>query len=653
MSGDSRPLHRLIPKRTWNDSHGRRLVLWVVVFVAAVLFSLTLITLLVDLVVTQGHIDPTTVSLENKAVYGVDLTTLGSDAGLWAQAVRFGSVPGWSWLPWFCRNVPLTESSQGTLALLVGLGLLTTILLMFSRNRSRGHSLESAREIATRLRKSIHRQTLRLGPSDLTGQRHQTAFKLFTDTVDEIRDALVQYRWRLVRGAVLVPAMLFTILAINWRLAIQCLIPSAACWWVYRYERQRGAAQRLLADSHAETEARFLADGLKQTRLVRGYNMETFEETLFENHLSRLSAESQTGRRLENNALRLARIVVAAAVAIVTLLIGLRVLSVSDPLPLASGFALAVALGVIVRESASIERALGERRTLAIAGERIYRFLDEIPEVGQAVGAKFIQPVAKSIILETVHYHNRGHEILRGIDLRIEAKSVVSLVSLDPLLPRAVAYLLPRFIEPSKGRVLFDGEDLAWGTLESIHAETLYVGGDDPVLSGSVLENLICGDSRFSMQDAIEAAKMVHVNKFISGLPLGYETTLGEHGAAIGVGEAFQIGLARAVLRNPAVIVIQEPAAILEENIRIAIDDAYQRLTQGRTVIFLPSRLSTIRRSDQVVLLHDGKVEGIGAHNELRSASELYRHWDYITFNSFSRESRRLQGANEGSALKQ
>ncbi len=652
MSGVSRPLDRLLPKRTWNDSHSRRLVLWILIFVAGVLFSLVLTTLLIDLVVTQGHIDDSAL-LGDKRVYGVDLNTLGNDAGLWSQAVRFGDLPGWSWLPLFCHYAPLTESSQGTLALLVGLGLLTAIILMFSRSRARSHSLDSAREVATRLRKSIHRQTLRLGPSDLTGQRHQTAYKLFTDTVDEIRDSLMQYRWRIARGTILLSAMFFAVLAIDWRLAIQCLVPSAACWWVYRYERQRGAAQRLLADSHAETESRFLADGLKQTRLVRGYNMESFEEALFENHLGRLSAESQTGRRLENNALRLARIVVAAAVAIVILLIGLRVLSITDPLPLSSGFALAVALGIIVRESASMERALGERRTLVIAGERIYRFLDEIPEVGQAVGAKFIQPVAKSIVLEAVHYHNRGHEILRGIDLRIEANSQVSLVSLDPLLPKAVAYLLPRFVEPSKGRVLFDGEDIAWGTLESIHAETLYVGGDDPVLSGTVLENLICGDPRFSIQDAIEAAKTVHINKFISSLPLGYETTLGEHGVAIGVGQAFQIGLARAVLRNPAVIVIQEPATILDDDIRIAIDDAYQRMTQGRTVVFLPSRLSTIRRSDQVVLLHDGKVEGVGAHSELRKASELYRHWDYITFNSFSRESRRLQSANERPVFKQ
>lgn len=644
------PLRRLLPKRTWTDSHGRGMILWVVLYVASALTSLVLIALFVELIVTQGRLSPEAlVQIQDK--FGTTLDPNQQQYGLWAVAAEWGESVGWMWLPWFCRTVPLAVTNQTALSLLVGLGFLNSVVLMLARARSRYHAFVSARNISTWLQKSIHRQTLRLGPSDLSGQRHITAFKLFTTTVDEVRDAIVQYRWRLIRAFCLIPAMLIASLCIDWRLSIQCLVPAFASWWLYRYERDRGAAQRQLADSQAETEARFLADGLKKTRIVRGYGMEAFEDALFENHLSRLTTDSTYGRRLQSRALRLGRIVVAASVAIVILLIGLRVLSISNPLPLALAFSLAGALGVIIRESASLEHALLQRRQLAIESEKAYRFLDEIPEVGQAVGAKFIQPVSKAIVLETVHYSHQGHEILRGIDLRIEANTQVSLVSLDPLLPRAIAYLLPRFIEPTKGRVLFDGEDIAWGTLESIHAETLYVGGDDPVLSGSVLENLICGDSRFSMQDAIEAAKMVHVNKYISSLPLGYETILGEHGTSIGVGEAFQIGLARAILRDPAVLIIQEPDAILDENLRVAIDDAYQRISQGRTVIYLPSRLSTIRRSDQVVLLHDGKVEGLGNHGDLKKGSELYRHWDYITFNSFSRESRKLNAVGPRSIV--
>ncbi|MBT5018687.1 MAG: ABC transporter ATP-binding protein [Planctomicrobium sp.] len=647
MSETNRPLRRLLPKRHWTDSQARGMFLWSMVYTACAVVGLILIVLLIDLLThfrMLSELHTTNVQIKQELKQFI----LANDIGLWVQAIRFDESFGWFWLPWFCRSVPFASSSPLSLVMLVISGLLVTLLLLFARSRARRHAHQAATTISTSLRKAIHRQTLRLGPGDLTGQRHLVAHKLFTETIDEIRDALVQFRWRLTRGACLVPVMLIASLCIDWRLAIQCLVPTIASWWLYRYERSKGAAQRSLAESRAETEARFLADGLKKTRIVRGYNMEEFEGALFENHLLRLTTDKSAGRRLEHNSLRVARLFVAVSIAVVMLLIGLRVLSPSAPLPLAFGVALLASLAILAREATSLEFAVAQRRFLLGESERVYRFLDEIPDVGQAVGAKFIEPVAKSIILESVHYRHRGHEILKGLDLRIEAKSQVALVSLDSILPKAIAYLLPRFIEPSQGRVMFDGEDIAWGTLESIHAETSYVGGDDPVLSGTVLENLICGDSRFTMQEAIEAAKTVHVNKFISSLPLGYETTLGEHGQSIGIGEAFQIGLARAVLRNPAVLIIQEPEAILEESLRVAIDDAYQRISQSRTVIFLPSRLSTIRRCDQVVLLHDGKVEGLGTHQELRKASDLYRHWDYINFNSFSRESRRLKAKGSG-----
>lgn len=642
MSESDQPLRRLLPKRMWTDSQARGMVFWSVIYTLCSVASLIFGILLVDLLIYQGVIS----SLDSDEVHAyqyIEEAKSSQDVGLWIEAARFGELKSWFWLVWLCKLVPLTASSTSALMLLVAAGFVLTLLLIYSRSRSRRHAHNAAQNIANQLRKSVHRQTLRLGPSDLSGQRHFTAHKLFTETIDNIRDALVQFRWRLIRGACLAPVMLLASLAIDWRLAIQCLVPAGASWWLYRYQRSKGAAQRSLGESRAETESHLLADGLKKTRIVRGYNMESFEGALFENNLLRATTDKISGRRLESNALRFARVCVAATAAIVILLIGLRVLSTMAPLPLAFGVAILATLAILAREANSIEYAFSQRRVLLAESDRLYRFLDEIPEVGQAVGAKFIEPVSKSIVLEAVHYRHRGHDILKGIDLRIEAKTQVALVSLDNILPKAVAYLLPRFIEPSQGRVLFDGEDIAWGTLESIHAETLYVGGDDPVLSGTALENLICGDSRFTMQDAIEAAKTVHVNKFISSLPLGYETSLGEHGTSIGIGEAFQIGLARAILRDPAVLIIQEPDAILDEDIRVAIDDAYQRISQNRTIIFAPTRLSTIRRCDKVVLLHEGKVEGIGTHQELRKASDLYRHWDYINFNAFSRESRRLK----------
>lgn len=632
MSAMMTPLRRLVTRRSWFDRHGIGLFCWMTGAAISLMVLLILITLLVDVLVTRGA-PPLQVPAE----------AVPSDPGLELQASRFEGLMLWGWLRPVIATFPILQTTSGALSVLVGLTLASIVFYSVARGQSRVCAARSAREMATWLRSAIHRQTLRLGPSDLTGQRFQAALQHFIDDAETVRESATEWRWRFIRSAFLLPALILSVLAIDWRLGIECLIPTIGCWFIFRYERKQGIVRRQIAEAHAETEVRFLAEALKQTRLVRGYNMEEFQLALFNRHLERMTSEHQTGRRLERWALSTGHFVVWVGMTLVLLLISLRVVSVVAPLPLASAVAMIVALGLITIELNSWDRLRQAQKDLVAAGDRIYRYLDEIPEVGQAVGAKFIEPVSKSIVLESVHYQQLGHNILNGVDLRIEAKTQVAIVSLDPLLPKTLAYLLPRFIEPTKGRVLFDGEDIAWGTLESIRTETVYVSCEDPILSGTVLDNILCGDSRYTVQDAIEAAKLVHAHKLISGLKQGYETVLGEHGEQLDIGSAFRLGLARAALRDPAVMIIEEPKVPLDDDTKALIDDAYQRLAAKRTMIYLPGRLSTCRRCDKVVMLHEGKVECVGSHQELTKASDLFRHWDYVSFNSFSRRSRRIQ----------
>ncbi len=187
----------------------------------------------------------------------------------------------------------------------------------------------------------------------------------------------------------------------------------------------------------------------------------------------------------------------------------------------------------------------------------------------------------------------------------------MALVSTDPQEARAVASMIPRFLEPQRGRVLFDGEDIAWGTLESIRAEAIYVGGNDPCFTGTVSENIRCGDAKYDIQAVMDAAKLVHAHQFIQKLPLGYETVLGEGGHRLTPGQSFLLGLARAIVRNPAVLIIDEPNTTLDQATKDSLDDTYQRIQGSRTVLFIPSRLSTVRRCDKVIVIGDGQVEAI------------------------------------------
>lgn len=628
------PLRRLIPRRSWFESHCLAAAAWAILSALLIPVILICITLFTDLVV-HGR-DVVASAPEFAEFVAPDPVPSGS-GGLWGSAWRNRSAAGWQWLNAVSRRLPYLGNTNLAILTILWIGSLASFLYVICTGQTIMHASLSSREAVRMLRTAVYRQTLRLGPSDVSGRRFESAQRLFTDDTEGVREALSQWRSRWPLVLTRLPTLVLCMLAIDWRLAVQCLVPAAGCWWVWRHERDRVARQRRLAESRAESELRFLAEGLKNSRLIRGYHMEDFEQKLFSQHLNRLAVETGAGRKGERIGATLSRLATVFGSGIVLLLIALKVTSADAAIPLASAVALGVSIVWLTYELSSLYRLSSARSTLELSGDRIYRYLDEIPEVGQAVGAKFIEPVARSVHLEGLAYRKGNTDILRGIELKIPAKTQVAIVSLDPQLPRTLAYMLPRFIEPTSGRVLYDGQDIAWGTLESIRAETAYVGADDVLLSGTVLDNIICGDDRYSAEAATEAAKAVHAHSFIVRLPQGYETIVGENGEQLDPGQVFRIGLARAILRNPAVIIIEEPNALLDDDSKAMADDAYQRIAVDRTVIYLPTRLSTIRRSDQVIFLHEGKVEAVGSHSELRKSSDLYRHWDYVTFNAYRR----------------
>ena len=153
------------------------------------------------------------------------------------------------------------------------------------------------------------------------------------------------------------------------------------------------------------------------------------------------------------------------------------------------------------------------------------------------------------------------------------------------------------------------------------------------VFHDSVANNIGCGDPAYTLPQIIEAAKMAHAHHFIQKLPKGYETAIGELGHDLSISEQFRIALARAILRDPALLIVEEPEAALDDDTKSLLDDTFARVLPGRTAIFLPHRISTIRSCDRIFLVHKGRLEATGDHRGLLSNNPLYRHLHYLEFN--------------------
>jgi ABC-type multidrug transport system fused ATPase/permease subunit len=539
------------------------------------------------------------------------------------------------------RRIGWLRDNEKCLMLLVLMGLAIACLRGFCLWRSESDSTRAALDVATRLRRTLHRQTLRLGPGDLMDPDGTRVVELFTRDVDEVRDGIRAWIFRLSSQPLHLVFLLVLALAVQWRVAMQCLILLGGCWYLVQRERLRYATAQKSEESRAEDRLRLLAEGLRKTRIVRGYGMEDVEHERFQRHLEKFGqsvAQVLNGQHV----LRLAvGMLVLTCIAGVTFVVGVKVLQIDVP----DGLSFSTAL-LMLAIVASLPRPLAglwglrEQRLRAMqAADRIFQYLSQVPAVSQAVGAKFLEPLSQQIQFENVSYAlPNQRKLLDGLDLKIKAGQVVAVASFDPLEPRALAYLLPRFIEPQSGRILFDAEDIAWGTLESLRAETVYVGGSDPFFTATVAENVICSSSGYTLPDATEAAKTAHAHSYILKLPQGYETVIGEHGEQLSAGQGFRLGLARAVLRDPALMIIEEPTEPLDDDTKSLLDDSYNRITRGRTVVFLPGRLSTLRRADSVIFLHHGKVESQGTYQDLVRSSSLFRHWEYMRFNQYRRE---------------
>jgi ABC-type multidrug transport system fused ATPase/permease subunit len=538
----------------------------------------------------------------------------------------------------YVRFSPLRHDLQA-LVTLVALAALFGWLRSIFESRARIGLLNVGHDVAARLRRSIHRQTLRLGPSDLEGRSGAHAMQLFTTEVDRLRDGVYRWAERVGRDPLRLILFLGLALAVDPLLALICLAPIALCWYIAYNEAVRTEQVRTAADEAAARELRVLAESLERTRLVRGFGMEAFEQDQFQKYLDRFQESASGVYKAKAWSRRAIRTIVAACMAFVFLFVGSKILLPPPELSFAAGLLMITALAVAWFPLQSLMARQREHEAAELAARRIQDYLNLIPEVGQAVGAKFLQPLSKMIAFDNVSYTTPSkRQLLEGLKLKIPAGRQVAIVASDPLEGLAVAYLLPRFIEPQSGRILIDGEDIAWVTLESLRAEAVFVGGKDPFLTGTVRDNISGGNATFSLQDVTEAAKVAHAHNFIQKLSQGYETVIGEHGEMLDAGQGFRLGLARAILRKPALLVIEEPADSLDEDTKSMLDDAYKRIAVNRTVIFLPQRLSTLKKVDEIVLIHKGRLAAIAPHSRLVQSSPLYRHWEYMHFNEFRHE---------------
>jgi subfamily B ATP-binding cassette protein MsbA len=484
----------------------------------------------------------------------------------------------------------------------------------------------------TDLRNTVFEKVLRHGSQFFEAHSTGRLMSSIMNDIEKIQVATSHILADLLRQSFVVLGLLFVVLHKDWRLAVGCLVfmplilvPTA------RLGRRIRRTSRRTQDNAAEIN-QILQEALSGHQVVKAFGAEVYEARRFRDAARHLLRSNL--RYVRQQAVSSPLIEMFGAMTIVGLLYYARMQIKAGSLTAGQFTSFVIALLMMYEPMKRLTGIHNIFQQAIGASQKVFEYLDHPEEIEEKRAATKLARFEQAVSYDgvTFHYPNSNGFQLDGIRLEVKAGEVVALVGPSGAGKSTLVNLLPRFYDVTAGAVRIDGHDIRDLTLVSLREKVGLVAQDTFLFNDTVASNISYGRPEISREAVRSAAQSALATEFIERLPQGYETLIGERGVKLSGGQRQRIAIARALLKNAPILILDEATSHLDAESEMLVQRALANLMAGRTVIVIAHRISTIRRADKIVVMNNGCISEIGTHADLVNGGGIYQRLHELQF---------------------